>query len=81
MQIAIYPVADLVIRNAAVRRAIQGGESLLEHLRKTAAPKSWEEDGGAASIVPHPQSLALVVVNTSDAHGEIADVLAQLRQG
>lgn len=50
---------------------------VLEIIRQTAQPDSWQESGGEASI--RELNGQLIIYNTSDAHTQISSLLDQLR--
>ncbi len=81
-----YPVGDLVPETPV--ESIPGGgrgkprtgyETLVEAITSTIYPQSWQELGGAASIVPVPVSRSLVISQTRDAHDEVLELLRSLR--
>ena len=74
MQIVVYPVADLFSRNGVDADVIE------EHLTTTVEPSSWDFVGGPASIGWYADRGALIISNTKQAHGQIVDLLAKLRQ-
>lgn len=73
--IMTYPIEDLL--------AASGGpfefDTLTDHLRKYAAPKSWGE-GQSASIKVFKSTNSLVVRQTDSGHAAIAQCLKQLRE-
>ena len=46
---------------------------------ESVAPESWDELGGSGTAVPYVATLSLVVRQTNDVHGQIEDLLEQLR--
>ena len=78
MQIVVYPVADLVVPPGAFHGDLG---ALADQVRKTVAPKSWEENGGPGVIREQPFLLALVVSNTEQMQTQIAKLLAKFRGG
>ncbi len=77
--IKIYPVGDLT----APRSAASGGENfrpLVEAIRATIAPTTWDEVGGPGSIVPLAQARSLIVSQTDEVHEQIFELLSGLRQ-
>ncbi len=77
MQIVVYPVTDLVLPPGVFRGDFG---ALVDQVRKTVAPKSWEENGGPGVIRGHTL-LALVVSNTAEVQTQITGLLAKLRRG
>ena len=55
-------------------------QELTELITKTCAPDSWEAVGGNGRIQANAATLSLVVRQTRDVHGEIKDLLQQLRR-
>jgi len=56
------------------------GEELVELIQTVIAPQSWDVAGGPGSIYYWKQLHVLVVRQTSEVHGEMGDVLGQLRR-
>jgi hypothetical protein len=80
-----YPIADLLGRSQGTdlfgwpRRAADL-DSLQDLISTTLAPQSWDSVGGPASIASCPHIDVLVVAQTLEVHGQIAELLGQLRQ-
>jgi general secretion pathway protein D len=55
-------------------------DSLIDLIKSTVKPTSWDDVGGAGSIAPFDTNLSLVVSQTQEVHEEIADLLDQLRR-
>lgn len=55
-------------------------DSLIELIKTTISPDSWDDTGGAGAIEPFPINLSLVISQTQDVHEQIADLLDQLRR-
>ncbi|WP_298861644.1 thioredoxin domain-containing protein [uncultured Gimesia sp.] len=55
-------------------------DALIEVIHSTVLPGSWEQVGGTGSIRPHKSTLSLVIRQSSEAHQEIENLLAQLRR-
>jgi hypothetical protein len=75
----IYPVGDLV----TPRSGALGGKDfkpLIEAIRSTLAPTTWDEVGGPASIVPLAQARSLIISHTDEVHDQVAHLLSGLRQ-
>ncbi|QDT88822.1 thioredoxin domain-containing protein [Gimesia algae] len=87
-----YPVADLAIpippggpvpfdeKALSARSSANDLDKLTKIIQTTVQPNSWDKVGGTASIRPHDSTLSLVIRQSSQAHQEIAEVLAQLRR-
>jgi len=56
------------------------GERLVELIRNTIAPQSWDTRGGPGAIMLWPPARALVVRQTDEVHNELADLIDQLRR-
>jgi hypothetical protein len=56
------------------------GPELVELIRKTIAPQSWDVNGGPGSIYYWRPGRAMVVTNSSEVHERIADLLDQLER-
>ena len=75
MEIRVYPVRDL----------IKAGKNpdfgpLVQAITQAVNPNGWNPAAGLGMIEPYGPCLALVVVQTDGAHGQIAELLAQRRQ-
>ncbi len=55
-------------------------DSLIELIKSTVKPTTWDDVGGPGSIAPFETNLSLVVSQTQEVHEEIADLLEQLRR-
>jgi len=55
-------------------------DSLIDLIKTTIKPQSWDDAGGVGSISPFETNLSLVVSQTQDVHEELADLLEQLRR-
>jgi hypothetical protein len=90
LKVLIYSVADLLpmvveagekeTPQSLGERNMKGHERLIQVIRSTVAPDTWEEVGGRASIWAHESSCSLLVRQTADAHTEIQDLLQQIRR-
>lgn len=92
MVVVTYPVADFAILIPVAGLVPVDKKTLSEHSPKidfgtltqiilsTVQPDSWEVVGGPATISPHDSTLSLVIRQSSEAHKEIEDLLAQLRR-
>jgi len=63
--------------NALVGDASQ---ELIDLIQKTIAPASWDVNGGPGSIYYFRPGHAMVISNTEEVHGQVNDVLDQLRR-
>lgn len=81
----VYNVADLVMpaqtpQSKTAKSAATDGakfEPLIELIETTVEPGSWSVTG---RIVPDKESLSLVIRQTEEVHGQVLDLLSQLRQ-
>jgi type II secretory pathway component GspD/PulD (secretin) len=64
------------IRNATATQE----QKLINLITGTINPKSWTEQGGPGTIDFHPLTMSLVINQTPDVQGEIADLLQSLRR-
>ncbi|MCE5269472.1 MAG: hypothetical protein LLG00_16470, partial [Planctomycetaceae bacterium] len=55
-------------------------DSLIELIKSTVKPTSWDDVGGSGSIANFETNLTIVVSQTQEVHEEIADLLEQLRR-
>jgi general secretion pathway protein D len=55
-------------------------DSLIDLIKTTVKPTSWDDTGGAGSISPFETNLSLVVSQTQEVHEELSDLLEQLRR-
>jgi hypothetical protein len=65
---------------AAGGTAKDDGEALVELIRATIAPATWDNLGGPGSIVYYRPLRVLVIRQTAEVHGRVGDVLGQMRQ-
>jgi len=85
IQKCVYPVADLVVpiedhdgTPKPPPRTIEG--ALMELIRATIAPASWQDKGGRGTVQYHPLGMSLVIEQTPAVHAEILDLLNALRR-
>jgi len=72
-----YPVEDLVTPWRGLGRdAAPDFESLVDLIKSVVTPQSWGDD---KKLVPMRENLLLAVANSAEAHTEIQDLLASLR--
>ena len=55
-------------------------DTLINLIKSTIEPLSWDDQGGSGTIQPFPGNLSLVVSATQQVHEEIRDLLEQLRK-
>ena len=55
------------------------GQQLINLIVATIAPDSWKQNGGKGSISFYARNPALVIRQTGEVHGEMADLLRALR--
>jgi hypothetical protein len=72
LSIKVYPVGDLVTRP-------RGWGPLMNLIKSTIQPDSWDDNGGPATIVPFPSGGLLIVSHRRDVHAELRDLLAAMR--
>jgi hypothetical protein len=92
LRTGIYPVADLVV--PIPRKLVVPGEKpgpippmpeprfepLIELIKQNVTPEAWGDEKKAGStIMPYPKMLALVVRQTREGHGQLAELLLKLR--
>lgn len=82
----LLPGASSLGNNPTITPGGQGGaamadfETLMQLIKDTIQPDSWDDLGGAGTITPFPSNLSLVVSATQQVHEEIRDLLEQLRK-
>ena len=82
-----YAVADLVLEPYFTETdSVQSGvtdadfQELVDLIRQTIDPDSWESAGRSSRIAPFPAKLSLIVTQTKQNHARIQDLLARLRE-
>jgi general secretion pathway protein D len=55
-------------------------DALIDLIKSTIKPQTWDEVGGPGSISPFSNNLSLVISQTEEVHQAIADLLEQLRR-
>ena len=55
-------------------------DALIKLIRSSIAPQSWDSVGGPGSIEGWPTNLSLIVSQTTEVHGQIAELLQDLRR-
>lgn len=55
-------------------------DSLIELIKKTVDPLTWDDNGGPGNIAPFETNLSLVVSQTQEVHEKIVELLEQLRR-
>ena len=79
--VAVYYVADLVIRPSPTGNAVIADfESLTQEMEAKVFPQTWISAGGNASVSGFPTNLSLVVSHDKDGHEEIARFLEAKRK-
>ena len=82
----LLPGASSLGNNPTITPGGQGGaamadfDTLMQLIKDTIQPDSWDDLGGAGTITPFPGNLSLVVSATQQVHEEIRDLLDQLRK-
>jgi hypothetical protein len=56
-------------------------DDLIELIEDTIAPDTWDVRGGQGSIRYYRPNPALIIRQTSEVHGDVGDVLGQVRGG
>jgi hypothetical protein len=74
------PAAGAAGRAAGQTASGDYGQSLVDLIQSTISPKSWDVNGGNATIYYWQQQHAIVVRATSELHGQISDALDQLNR-
>jgi hypothetical protein len=80
--IVTYNVVDLVkpVVPSLTEKATAEFGPLIDLIKTTIVPESWETVGGTGSIVPFETNLSLVVTQRRDIHVRIEHLLKQLRR-
>ena len=80
LQTRLYDVRDLVLRDADPLGPADF-DSLVEAIRTSVNPQSWERNGGPCSIAPYASNglCTLIVVQTFDGQEQIDGLLNELR--
>ena len=74
LSVAVYPVGDLLNNKP-------DWDALTDAIVSTIESDTWAENGGGeAEVRPYPQRSALVVLQTTQIHEQIAGLLAALRE-
>jgi general secretion pathway protein D len=82
----LMPGASSLGNNPTMSAGGQGGaaqadfDTLINLIKSTIEPLSWDDQGGSGTIQPFPGNLSLVVSATQQVHEEIRDLLEQLRK-
>ncbi len=74
--VMIYPVGDLIAADSANK----GAATLIEIIKATVAPKTWQTSDGLDSILPFALGDALVIRQTSAVQEEVELLLTGLRR-
>ena len=77
----VYPVADLITPQQA-----EGSDplaidysTLIETIAGAIEPDSWDEIGGAGTIIAYQPARSLIVRQTEETHAKLADLFVQFR--
>ena len=82
----LMPGASSLGNNPTMSAGGQGGaaqadfDTLINLIKSTIEPLSWDDQGGSGTIQPFPGNLSLVVSATQQVHEDIRDLLEQLRK-
>jgi general secretion pathway protein D len=82
----LMPGASSLGNSPTLSAGGQGGtanadfDTLINLIKSTIEPLSWDDQGGSGTIQPFPGNLSLVVSATQQVHEEIRDLLEQLRK-
>ena len=77
----VLDVADLVVCRDSKGKLWNDYDSLIDAIKSTVMPTTWDDVGGPGSVAPADfgTAKALIVHQTQRVHGAIADMLADLR--
>ncbi len=73
--IVVYAVQDLVETAGGLNF-----NSLIESMTANVAPDTWDSGGGEGKVVPFAPGKAIVVVQSKEAHEQVAKLLERLRK-
>lgn len=76
----VYPVEDLALVREPSGELRADYAALMETIRNTIEPTSWEEVGGTGTIVPLENRMCLVVRQTEEVQEQIDQLLQTLRR-
>ena len=79
LETKIYPVSDLVLPPNSTTESEPDFDSLIDMIKNTVKPTSWDDTGGIGTISEFENHLGLVISETQEVHEEIEDFLAALR--
>ena len=79
LETIVYPVGDLVLPPNSTEETQADFDSLIDLIKTTVKPTSWDDTGGAGSITPFENNLSIVVSQTQEVHEEIEQLLEKLR--
>ncbi len=79
LETTIYPVGDLVLPPNSTAETQPDFDSLMEVIKTTVKPATWDNNEGPGSIVPFENNLSITVAQTQEVHEEIARLLEKLR--
>jgi hypothetical protein len=75
-----YPIGDLVLPAGASKDEEADFDSLIDLIKSTVKPTTWDDVGGPGSIAPFENGLSLVISQTQEVHEEVQAVLEQMRK-
>lgn len=81
LTVVTYPVANLVVPISPAQSTPTNESALIERIRKTVAPASWDIAGGAGQIQYTTLDYLLRVKQTAAVHAELKKFLEKLERG
>ena len=79
LETKIYPVGDLVLPLNSTAETEPDFDSLIEMIKSTVKPTSWDDSGGVGTLSEFENTLSLVISETEDVHEEIDLLFERLR--
>ena len=79
LETKIYPVGDLVLPLNSTAETEPDFDSLIEMIKSTVKPTSWDDSGGVGTLSEFESTLSLVISETEDVHEEIDLLFERLR--
>ncbi len=79
LETKVYPVADLLLPAHSTNAADADFDSLINLLKETIKPTTWDDAGGVGSISTIDGNGSLLVSQTQEVHEDVANVLEKLR--
>ena len=74
-----YNVADLVAFDPTATSELDYAYALIQDLRRDVLPKSWNEQGGPATLAAYANNKVIVVSHDQNGHDNIAEYLQRRR--